>query len=226
LRQFAAAAIVFTILAITSASLAAASCNPGRNSQLGNWFDGWYKTPPSGVCYTGTLSNILVYQPYVLSADVTAWVMVANNATGSYGQIGWLQQAGARYNFTESSTTGGGFQQRLLSASAIGSSHYFKVTYSIGVFTYYIDGSSVDTDSAPNFGGCVADNYGELTNLANQMPGGASDHELFESTQVRRSDTGNWSYMDGTTDNQRPSSWGNTKASSTRDEIWEILCFV
>jgi hypothetical protein len=207
------------------AGSAVASCNPGRSNTSGNWHAGWYKDPPSGLCYTGNVANILVYSPYVFANDVTAWVMLENAGTGSYGQVGWLQQAGGtRYNFTESSTQSGGFQQRMLSPSSLGSSPAYKITYSASTFYYFVDGTSVDTDSVPGWGGCEGQTFGEVTSLANQMPGGYNSHEPITSDQVRRNDTNTWYYMDGNTSTERSDLFGTAKVSSTRVEIWDKAC--
>ncbi len=218
-------ASLFIVAILVSAGSAAASCNPGRsNSSVSNQA-GWLKGPPSGVCYDGSLANILVYSPYVAATDVTAWAMLYNNATGSYGQVGWLQQTSARYNFTESSTAGGGFHQLLLSGSSIGSSPAYKVTFSSDAFHFFIDGINVNTNYNTGYTGCYFAQAGEVTNSANQMPGGYNNHDTFTSGQVRRSDTGGWNYADATAYVQGPSSWyASSKVSSTEVDIWDKAC--
>ncbi len=150
--------------------------------------------------------------------------MIANNAAGTYGQIGWLKLPAERLNFSESNTSGGGFQQRLMSPNSVGSSPAYKVTYGSGTFQYFINGLLVDSDSAPSFGGCVSQNYAEIQNLANQMAGGYNNHELFTSAQVRRSDTGSWSYMNGTPTTTDPFLFSYSVVSSTQIEVWDNAC--
>ena len=218
------AVVVATIVAGSfGTTTAALACDPGRPQQYGHWFDGWRKYPPSGVCNTGMIASIRVYEPHQeLNGASMAWVMIANEVAGTYGQIGWTTYP--RHNFTQSNTAGGAFQVRFLNPSPIGSTQTYKVTYGGGVFQYFINGVLVDSDSTPGFGGCVAQNFGEIQDYGNQMPGGYADHELFSGVQYRRSDTGSWSYISpGTPYTSDPFYWGYA-INGNSIEIWDQSC--
>jgi hypothetical protein len=215
--------LLLTTLAL--AGTAAASCNPGRSNASGNWHDGWDVSPPTGTCLNGSSAYILVYSAYVAADDDSAWAMQFNAATLKYGQVGWIQQAnGSRYDFTESSTVNGGFQQRLLSASSIGSAPQYKVTFSGNAFHYFIDGTNVDTDANTGYTGCWAEQEGEVRNSANQMPGGYNSHVSFTTAQVRRADTQAWFNADGTLTSDNDSWYGHSKVSSSQLDIWDKAC--
>jgi len=217
--------VVFLIVLLTAlvmAGVAAGSCNPGRSAASGNWWDGW-TTSPSGACLIGSSANILVYSPYVYASDVTAWVMLENPDTGRYGQVGWLQQTnGSRFSFVESSTVNGGFRQTYFASKAVGSAPEYKVTFSSDAFHYFIDGVNYYTHANTGFGGCTSSQSAEVTNSANQMPGGYNNHVPFTNAQVRRSDTG-WVNANGTPF-ASITGYGYSKVSSSNLQIWDKAC--
>jgi hypothetical protein len=222
--RLAAAVLTTAMVALAVASVAAASCNPGRSSASGNWHAGWDVPPPSGTCLDGSSAVILVYQPYVHSQNATAWTMLYNHSSSSYGQVGYWQGASSRNNFTESSTSLGGFHQRLLPASPLGSGSQYEITFSSDAFHYFINGSNVATDSGTGYTGCYGQQSGEVTDSANQMPGGSSDHVWFVTAQVRRQDTESWINANGNIFNDAPSWYSSTKVSSTELDIFDRAC--
>jgi len=150
--------------------------------------------------------------------------MLFNNSTGSYGQVGWLQQTGGtRYNFTETNTSGL-FHQDFFSASTLGTSPQYKMTFSSNAFHYYIAGTNVLTDSNTGYTGCWAEQMGEVTNSANQMPGGYNSHDTFTSAEIRRADTEGWYNTNGTTTSDNDTWYGHSAVSSSELDIWDKAC--
>lgn len=214
------------LVSLVFAAAAAASCNPQRGPDSSqSWWDGWFSNQPSSVCITGSSANITVYSPYTYSDETsTAWVMLENPLTLKYGQIGWLKESGALHNFYQSWTVGDGRQGQYLGTPSVGTAPEYKITFSSDAFHYFLDGVNWYTDANTGFAGCYSDQYGEVTNYANQMPGARDNHVKFTNSEMRRSDTG-WVDMNGVSDDTwSPSDYGIAKASSTRLDIWDKAC--
>lgn len=176
---------------------AAASCIPNRGSdQTTDWEDGWAAGPFSGtVCLNGSYAYIANHSPYVHGLTTTAWTMLMNNANGGYAQIGWMKGAdGNRWNFSEwdDADSGWVFLQKTYGASPIGSSPNYRVTYSSGAFHFLIDGVDYRDVSSPSYGGCAAEQAGEIHDLASQMPGEPSNHDAFTAAHVRNASDNSW----------------------------------
>jgi hypothetical protein len=221
------ALVAFVAGALALAGNAAASCDPNGSNFDGNWYSGWETGPPSGTCINGSTANILVYSPYVEYQDVTAWTMLYNQSTGSYGQIGYLKDSsGNRYNWSETSTVNT-WDQVYWSAPTIGDDPEYKMTFSSGAFHYFINGSNVLTESNTGYTGCHAQQEGEVTNAANQMEGDTSTAVYFTYAQARRADTNAWYNLDGSGSADTPpyrGSFGYYKAASNHFDIWDPAC--
>lgn len=224
----AAVLAICVAAALAFAGAAAASCNPGRTASSGNWHVGWTINPPSGTCINGSEANVLVYSPYVYSGatnDTSGWTMLVNGLTASYGQIGYQKKnTGTMYNFTESDTSGGGFIQHLMTASGVGTTPQYEITFSSNAFHYFVNGSNVWTDSNTNYGGCLAEQYGEISNSASQMLGGSQNNVVFSSAEVRRADTGAWYNSNGSFVNEETSWFNYSPISSSSFSIWDKAC--
>ena len=225
MKRLVVSVVVMVGVALSLAATATASCNPNRSNSSGNWHDGWYAAPPSGTCINGSAANIEVYSPYVAAADVTAWVMLFNNSTNRYGQVGWYQNSnGFRWNFTESDTATGGFHQNFFSPSSIGADPQYKITFSSNAFHYFISGTNINTDTNTGYTGCWSEQMGEVTSSANQMPGGYNSPDYFILAQVRRADTSAWYNTNGTPLNDNSSWYNYSKVSSSEIDIWDRAC--
>lgn len=220
--------MVCVAAALAFAGVAAASCNPGRSASSGSWHVGWSVAPPSGTCIDGSEANILVYSPYVYSGaanDTSGWTMLVNGLTASYGQVGYQKRdSGTMYNFTESSTSGGGFQQKLFTVSGVGTSPQYKITFSSNAFHYFVNGSNIWTDSNTNYGGCKAEQEGEIGNSASQMLGGSQNNVVYSSAEVRRADTEAWYNANGSFVNEESSWFDYSPISSSSFSIWDKAC--
>ena len=121
--------------------------------------------------------------------------MLENINGPDLAQVGWLKQAdGSRYNFSEVSTYENHWvpSERLYGSSSVGSSPEYKMTYSSNTFHFLINNVDYRDFSSPTYGGCDAFQSGEITNLANQMPGEPSNPDPFTASHVRRASDNSW----------------------------------
>ena len=145
-----------------------------------------------------------------------------------YVQVGWtVSSTGLFQDFTQSLTgdppTGGGRE-----APSNGNNNpTFRAEKVSGGVYYYRDGLLFDSVNVPNgYQGCVADSLTELLSLANQEPGGTTDHEAFTAAQVKRQTTGSYTYMNGSTYNDEYLTWGNQPKTSSAFDVWDSACLL
>ncbi|MGA3184449.1 MAG: hypothetical protein ABSE52_07625 [Candidatus Dormibacteria bacterium] len=215
---------------------ALASCAPGRNHAIGDWFDGWYNS--EGTTNVGGIySDILVYSPYVYDDSsyqgVSAWVMLVDSS--AYAQVGWVQYPQGSRGFFDQWTTANGSSETgtvYYGVGTVGQYAWFTMLYNnpSGYFTFeYNDGGGnvVMNQPVAKWTPTGVQNYGEIVDAASQMPGGASDHEDFSSTYWYINGQG-WIPMNGTpqTYYKDPNNgigiqFEGSKYSSTDDQIWD-----
>jgi hypothetical protein len=138
---------------------------------------------------SGTYANVKNNNPYIYPQDDTtsAWVMLFNNSSNGYAQVGWIKHSdGSRYNFSEVNTaeTGWNFSRKEYGSSSVGSSPQYKMTVSNDWFHFFIGGVDYRDFNSTTYTGCDAEQSGEIHNLASQMPGESSNPDLFTNPYV------------------------------------------
>jgi hypothetical protein len=203
---------------------AQASCNPGRTPSSGNWWDGWQSVP--GGTVGGVYSTLTNYTPYVYGNSIGAiWVLVFDPTIDWYAQDGWYAQPGSGY-------TGSGFLEYVNTAGQQirygivfpnGSTTTYAVLYncpSSGMVTFEFAGSEilqVRVGFTPDDGQIM----GEVTNFANQMVGGTSDHAVMSGSAIYFA--GSWNSFSGSVYNSS-TDYGNSVLSNTKAEVWDKAC--
>ncbi|MHB1527670.1 MAG: hypothetical protein ACYCZN_15600 [Candidatus Dormibacteria bacterium] len=203
-----------------------AKCDPSPPSSSTplsyGWFDGWqYNDGNLG----GVYADIYNYSPWVQSGSMVAsWVMLASSNGLYWAQIGWLEDPGGyRYTFYQGRDTNGVYHQDLtILPFGVGTTQLYEVLYNNtpGKYTLYIDGTLYATLSL-GFTPSSAQNYGEVHNEKDQMPGSQSTLEVFSDAHVY---AGGWRNFGGSAYNEAPSWWGNDPYSTTEDWIWDNRC--
>lgn len=84
-------------------------------------------------------------------------------------------------------------------------------------------GSNIGNDGNTGYTGCQAQTSAEVTNSANQMPGGTVVHEYFQSNNVQRTDVG-WTSFTGAFFDDNTTRYGNSVVSTTEDDVWDNAC--
>ena len=207
-------------------------CNVGWRGDDGiNRGLGWYRFP-NGSIVGGTYARIFVYSPYVNSYDVSAWSMLANNASNRiYAQVGWLEKPGGeRHTFIEQQDNQTGyFFYNNYPAQPVGQYHYYTTLwgYHGGKFTYQVDGNTIQELPAV-FNPNLAVQAGENQTSANQMPGGTRNNEVFANSRVyingwQDFDAGNQAQL--VIPNPSGQNWYNAfPAASNQLDIYDFGC--
>lgn len=161
--------------------------------------------------------------PWVQRGSVVAsWVML--DSWASYAQIGWLEDPGGyRYTFWQAvSSSGQLYQDTTILPFQVGTTQHYEVLYNNtpGKFTLYIDGTLYQTLSL-GFTPSQAQNYGEVHNKKDQIPGSQSTLEVFSNAHVY---SGGWQKFNGAAYDEATSWWGNDPYSTTQDWIWDNRC--
>ncbi|MHB8311778.1 MAG: hypothetical protein ACYDD0_00520 [Candidatus Dormibacteria bacterium] len=171
----------------------------------------------------GVYGDIYNYSPWVQQGSVVAaWVMLANG--GHYAQIGWLEDPNNdRFTFYQAVSTSGQIIENLtMSPYPIGSTQQYEVLYNNtpNEFSVFVNGTQLNAfplGFVPN----SAQNYAEVHNLKDQMPGTFGQFEVFSGVHVYQS---GWRNFNGAPHDAQPSYWGNDAYSSTEDYVWDQRC--
>lgn len=146
--------------------------------------------PDTGAnCLIGTYANIENSNPYIYPQDDTssAWVMLFNNSSNGYAQVGWIKHSdGTRYNFSEANTaeTGWNFDRKEYGSSSVGSTPQYKMTFSNNYFHFFIGGTDYRDFNSTTYTGCDAEQSGEIHNLKSQMPGESGNPTPFTNPYI------------------------------------------
>jgi hypothetical protein len=233
------------LLVVNPVSPAYASCAPSRSpaTQAANWHDGVLKDVSIPVNGSGVpqqdasvLADIYQYDSYVYpNAETTAWVMLQKYASSSccWAQVGWY-----KYKYSDGTTERGTFTSWTHDLTfsendwpgdvSSGQTTRYQVYFqgqSFGNWLFYRNGSLIDAEG-PEFVPTSAYISGEISNLANQMPGGSNDgsHEVFSNMGYMQP-AGTWGSYGGYADGHNTTYFGETNAGSTNwDAIWDKAC--
>ena len=211
--------VVLAAGTVCAASPALAKCQPGRSNNGSVYFDGWVRSGSVG----GVYSDMLNYSPWVQpNNQVLAWTML-NNGTSNWAQVGWWEYAGGtRYTFVQWTTSPNRWQTKFWNPQSTGAYTYYTTLYNNqpGKFSFQVSGSTIDAENA-SFTPNQAQNLGEIQTLADQMPGGYNNNEVFKSTNVY---IGGWQAFSGSNYNSNGSYFGLNSVSSTQRNIWDWAC--
>lgn len=218
LASVAAVGLVF-------AGVAAASCNPGRtpNQEQFGTAVGWVADPLSGTCIDGSRANIGVRAPFIYAQNTRVFTDIFNGTNATYAEVGWQQQTGGRFNFTETNVVSTGyFAHDTYGTPSTGTSPQYKVTFSSGALHYFIDGTNVLNPLNTGYSGCRSHQVGQTFNDANQMAGEPSNHETITSSNLRRADTETWYTATNWFPFTGNQNWYNKQVqSNTAIDIWD-----
>lgn len=193
-----------------------------------HYFDGWARA--DGHHWTYAAAQILEKNPTPkgsFSQPVSAWTMLDDNLgppNGFYAQIGYMVfNDGERWGF---------WQYWDPSQSPPYVTGYFA-PHDLETYTSYqvFDGNN-------GYFGLYANNLlqaappklftvnraefeGELQNLGSQMPGIASNHEVFANANVTSPATGNI-WFNGQENSDNHTLWPNTLIPPTQEQIWDV----
>jgi hypothetical protein len=198
---------VVTLLLLAMSALVgvaqAAACNPGRTPNANyDWFVGSNTGPTfdGGNCISGIASPIEVRNPYVESADVTAYVLqvdpLADNNLGDGAQIGWRNTTPnyTRSNFAEY-VEGTWFSRKEWTAASVGSFPTYQMTYSGGAFHANYNSTDYYTFGDADYSGCWGVARGETHNVNSQMPGVQVAHGEFFGITTEFTSGGGWQFL-------------------------------
>lgn len=194
LRRFGLSFGLILILAtgaggIRLADSAQAACVPPRTSLPGYYFDGWYQHP--GGTLKSTESYISEYDPWVPNSayDTSQWVMLVNTTTSSYAQIGWLKNYQRRM-FVEANQSGIVSYWDYAPQPTNAWTKY-EVTYNPGTGLFQFFWNNQLRATLYGYGGAPneAQQFAELHDRRNQVPGGTGNHSLFTESWYRSSDS-------------------------------------
>lgn len=211
---------------------ALAKCAPPRTNTGTPYNDGWEQLPGSRI--GGLYSTILNYSPWVtpqkvgtLDNYVTSLVLIYDFNGHAWG-IGWEEfYGGARDTAVYWTDSNGEVEVDTLSAQATGTYSTYTVLFqnTQNEFTYFVNGNQVDDAATLGYTPTDAINDGQILTPSDQMPGGSDAGEYFKGTNYYYS--GGWKAFNGTVINRGSGlspPTGNSKDSSTVDEIWDWSC--
>lgn len=218
-------AVTVVAVGLVFASVAAASCNPGRtpNPEQYGIAVGWFAAPPSGTCIDGSLADIQVKAPYVYAQTTRVFTDIFNSTNATYAEVGWQQGSSNRYNFSETQVVSTGyFLHDTYGSPSTGTNPEYKVTFGSGTLTYTIGGTQVDSLSSTGFNGCYSHQVGDTYNDANQMAGEPSNHEEITNSKLRRHDTEAWYTATNWSPFTGEGNWYNKQVqSNSAIDIWD-----
>lgn len=217
--------LIVAVIGLVVASTAAASCNPGRTpkqEQFGTAV-GWFAAPLSGTCVDGSRADIGVKAPYTFADYTRVFTDIFKSTNATYAEVGWQQQTGGRFNFTETNVVSTGyFDEDFYGTPATGTSPEYKVTFSSATLHYFIAGTNVLNAGSTGFNGCWSHQVGQTFNDANQMAGEPSNHENITSSNLRRADTEAWYVATNWSPFTGNQPWYNKQVqSNTAIDIWD-----
>lgn len=107
---------------------------------------------------------------------------------------------------------------------SVGTYTYYTVLYnpSSGVFTFQVNGNTVDTFTA-GFDPKDAQTGSEIKTLASQMPGGYNSHAVYTDNQVYMN--GSWQAFNGVT-NYNSTYFGLSQPSTSEIQTWDQACSI
>jgi hypothetical protein len=228
--KFPLSVLAVVIAGLVLASAAAASCNPGRSSSSGYWWDNWDVGPTETTCLNGSYANIENHSPYVQSGVTEDFSMLVNVSVGGYGSVGWDKHSdNSRFNFIEydDSDTGWNTVRKEYSASAVGNAPQYKVNYSANAFHFFIAGTNDLNFTSPNYTGCSAEQGGQIQNFNSQMPGEVGTHDPLTDAHVRTASNNTWIQTSLWAPFSSNSSYfGNSTSGNPLSEldIWDKSC--
>ena len=105
---------LFTLVgfSLSKPSVTHAACSISSGN-TGHWFGGFFDTTPNYTLSTRAVkADIWNYNPGPIFDDTSIWVMITEDGTSDYGQIGWGKDSGdsVEYVFAEYTDGGSGFR--------------------------------------------------------------------------------------------------------------------
>lgn len=203
--------VVLGVLVVASSSFssgrtAEAKCKPNRADNNVTYHDGWYRWPSSTP--NGVSSYILNYSPWVNPNDSTSSIVSLNRPSPSppnWASVGWIEWAYDVRSTITQYTTPGVYNSVYYPAQPLGQSTEYRVEY-WGYFAFSVNGVFLGNAPAtwvPN----QARAWGEISTLANQMPGAYNNnYEWFSLTYLNHG--GGWQPFWGINTNDDPTKFG------------------
>ncbi|MGH9066231.1 MAG: hypothetical protein ACRD0J_01710, partial [Acidimicrobiales bacterium] len=217
-------AVLASALAVAFPGTAFAKCDPHRANNGVTYFTGWHHGV--GARVGGTLADIANYSPWVYPGQaVYAWVMITI-AGSQWAQIGWEEQAGGyRETFIQWTTSPHVWHEKDSSPSKVGSLPEYKVLFGNpgpNDFSFYNYSTGYEMVEPAYWTPTGSQQFGEIHTLADQMPGGVQDPEVWRYSQVYYN--GGWYPYAGTAVNTDPSYFNVAIYSVSEVQAGDAYC--
>ena len=185
--------------AAISAPVALAQCDPhavnsARVDDNTYYWVGFQQYNVTGL--TGVKSTILNYKPYVPAGHMSySWVMLSNNASYHWAQIGPHQVSGGRNLYIQTADGSSSIWDMNLAADALGTSTTVEVFWVNGTFEFWKNGQY---EVGPNLSWVPsnASFASEIPSLNTQLMGAQNNHVIFNTNKLYYS--GAWHNASGT----------------------------
>lgn len=222
-REFRVAAVVVALSALNLVlpTAALASCEPPRAQLDGANFVGTQKTP--GGVPKAVETQIEEYSPYTEVNTSTAWNMLTNFV--GYAQVGtWKGQFPGRWAFAQwTVAVGQPPDTEFFSPGAIGTTPNYQTIYNQANNKYIFERNNVVLwQATSNFVPTNVQIYGELHDMADQMPGAVNNTVSLKEAHYTMG--AGWLNIGTAAHNTDPGNFGVNKINNEFYTIWDRDC--